>query len=106
MSRKKGYFLSQNYIYLKKNNFIFVIAIASISEHGGMGACPHDKIISSDHRFLKRGARSVMAYAKNSRRGVPRSGGLGGEAPPLLYRCRDAYMVKASIHIVDFAGDS
>ena len=46
-----------------------------------MGACPHHKIISSDHRFLKRGVRCIVAYAKKSPRGVPRSGGLGDEIP-------------------------
>ena len=40
--------------------------------------------IHSDHRFLKRWAQFVVAYANKSRRGVPRSGGLGGEAPPYL----------------------
>ena len=47
-----------------------------------MGACPHNKINPSDHRFLKKEAQCVVACAKNSPRGVPRSGGLGGEAPP------------------------
>ena len=33
------------------------------------------------HRLLKKRAQFVMAYAKNSRRGVPRSGGVGDEIP-------------------------
>ena len=82
MSRKKGYFLSQNYIYLKKNNFIFVIAIASISEHGGMGACPHDKIIKRSSVFEKRGA---VSYGIRQKFAARRSalGGFGGRSAPI-----------------------
>ena len=83
--------------------------------YGGMGACPHDKIISSDHRFLKKGVRGVVACAKKSLHGVPwslrrvrRSGGLGDEIPHffLLFCRRDADMVVSPVYIVDFAGDS
>ena len=50
---------------------------------GGMGACPHHKIISSDHRLLKKGAQSAVAYAKNSLRRA-RRWGFGGETPMII----------------------
>ena len=37
--------------------------------------------IHSAHRLLKRWAQFAVARTKNSRRGVPRSGGVGGEIP-------------------------
>ena len=37
--------------------------------------------IHNDHRLLKNRAQFAVARAKNSRRGVPRSGGLGDEIP-------------------------
>ena len=41
--------------------------------------------IHSDHRLLKKEAQFAVARANKSRRGVPRSGGLGGETPHLLF---------------------
>ena len=63
-----------------------MIAWGQCYYHGGKPPYPHApreefSRIHSDHRLLKRWAQFAMAYAKNPRRGVPRSGGLGDEIP-------------------------